>query len=98
MRKVWCFCFVLCAVFAFVSAQAAAPTDGLVAYYPFDGDAVDATTNHLDGVVSGAVPAPDRFGNAMGALAFDGIADGVNLGNPPAFDFEGSFTIACWVK
>ena len=47
-------------------------TNGLVAYYPLNGDASDASGNGNDGVVHGAVPAPDRFGVVGGCFGFDG--------------------------
>ena len=37
--------------------------DGLVAYYPFNGNANDASGNGYHGVVNGAIPGVDRFGN-----------------------------------
>jgi len=48
---------------------------GLVAHFPLDGTAADATGNGHDGTVFGAVPAQDRFGNACSAYAFDGVDD-----------------------
>jgi len=58
--------------------------EGLVAYYPFNGDAQDATGNSLEGIVTdnsgngihlvnvGAKPAPDRHGKPDKALQFSG--------------------------
>ncbi len=40
------------------------PTAGLVAYYPFDGNANDASGKASNGVVSGATLVADRFGAA----------------------------------
>lgn len=49
---------------------------GLVAYYPLDGNAIDATGNGRNGVLFGdVVPAADRQGNPSGAMAFDGYGD-----------------------
>jgi hypothetical protein len=70
--------------------------DGLVAYYPFDGNAQDATGNGNDGTVNGATLTADRFGNADGAYDFDGIDDYIDFGNfIPAKDIK---TMAVWVK
>jgi hypothetical protein len=49
--------------------------DGLVAYYPFDGDANDASGNGNDGTVKGATLTEDRFGNPNNAYGFDGSND-----------------------
>jgi hypothetical protein len=36
---------------------------GLMAYYPFNGNANDASGNNHNPVFNNATPAPDRFGN-----------------------------------
>ena len=69
-----------------------------IAYYPLNGDARDASENHLDGTLAGTTPVADRFGNDGGALLFNGESDRINCGNPAAFNFTGSFTLAAWVK
>jgi hypothetical protein len=51
------------------------PTEGLIAYYPFNGNAIDESNNGNDGTVSGAVLTTDRFGNLSKAYDFDGIND-----------------------
>ena len=56
-----------------VSTVNASLSDGLVAYYPFSGNANDATTNSNNGVViGGANLIEDRFGNVDSAYDFDG--------------------------
>jgi len=45
-------------------------TDGLVAYYPFDGNANDASGNGNHGTTHGVTLTTDRFGNANGAYYF----------------------------
>ena len=37
------------------------PTDGLVAWYPFNGNANDESGNGNDGVIDGATPISDRY-------------------------------------
>ena len=46
------------------------PLNGLVAYYPFNGNAVDESGNGLNGVVNNAVLTADRFGRANSAYSF----------------------------
>jgi len=49
------------------------PEDGLVAYYPFNGNAKDESGNGNDGVVAGEVSlTKDRFGVSGRAYAFNG--------------------------
>lgn len=62
-------------------AHAQAPTSGLVAYYPFTGNANDAA-GALNGTVSGATLTTDRFGNANSAYAFNGSA-AIEFQGPP---------------
>lgn len=51
------------------------PTDSLVAWYPFDGDAKDLSGNGYNGIINGATLSSDRFGNNNSAFYFDGVND-----------------------
>jgi len=68
---------------------------GLVAHYPFDKDASDASGNGHDAINKGAVPAAE--GKIGGAFAFDGVKAHVVI---PAKATQGLtwFTIALWCK
>ena len=46
--------------------------DGLVAYYPFNGNANDESGNGNNGTVNGATLTTDRFGNTNKAYSFNG--------------------------
>ncbi|MCP3693720.1 MAG: BACON domain-containing protein, partial [Planctomycetaceae bacterium] len=48
--------------------------DGLVAYYPFNGNANDESGNGNNGTVNGATLSTDRNGNAASAYDFDGFS------------------------
>jgi uncharacterized protein (TIGR02145 family) len=48
------------------------PTNGLVAWYPFNGNANDASGNGNNGTVYGATLVNDRFGNSNSAYSFNG--------------------------
>ena len=48
---------------------------GLVAYYPFNGNAIDETGNGNDGTVNGAKLTQDRRGFADKAYVFNGTSD-----------------------
>ncbi len=47
------------------------PTNGLVGYWPFNGNANDISGNNLNGIVSGATLTSDRMGNNNCAYKFD---------------------------
>ena len=51
------------------------PTNGLVGWWPFNGNANDESSNGNDGTVSGATLTNDRFGNESKAYSFDGLDD-----------------------
>ena len=54
---------------------------GLVAWYPFDGNASDMSGNGNHGTVNGATLGTDRHGVAGKAYSFDGVDDWILLGN-----------------
>ncbi len=60
--------------------KSSVPENGLVAYYPFNNNAIDESTNTFDGNVQGPILTNDRKGNANSAFTFDGINDYINLG------------------
>ncbi len=70
-------------------------TDGLVAYYPFDGDADDTSGNNKHGVVHGAVLTVDRFGAVDSAYSFAG-PDFIEVSELPVI-FDADFSMAYWV-
>ena len=51
------------------------PSDGLVAYYPFNGNANDESGNGNHGTVTDATLTHDRFDNENSAYSFDGDGD-----------------------
>ena len=69
-------------------------TDGLVAYYPFDGDANDCSGHANNGIFDGAVLTANRFGKANSAIRFDGIAATISakVTGMPAVDAPQSFS------
>jgi hypothetical protein len=74
------------------------PKNGLIAWYPLDGDANDRSGNNLNGIVNGASLTVDRFGFSNQAYLFDGIDDFIDCGANNLFNFQSSdFTISCWV-
>jgi hypothetical protein len=53
---------------------------GLVAYYPFNGNANDASGNNRNGtLVNGATFGLDRFGAPNSSAKFDGVDDYVRI-------------------
>ena len=81
-----------------VSANAACGDDGLVAYYPCNGNANDESGCGNNGtVVYGATPCEDRDGNPDSAYCFDGndyiqVANSASLQSPTT-----GLTVAAWI-
>lgn len=75
---------------------AAVTTDGLVAYYPFNGNADDESGNGLDGTVYGASLTTDRYGTANSAYLFNGIDNYISVDYTPAFQLP-VITVSAWV-
>jgi len=88
----------LVGIFIFCGNALAISTNGLVAYYPFSGNAIDESLNSNDGIVEGATLAVDRFGNADHAFSFDGIDDYIEILYNPITDITGwaEGTAAIW--
>jgi gliding motility-associated-like protein len=77
------------------------PTCGLVAWYPFSGNAIDSSGNGHDGTVYGATLTTDRSGNANSAYSFDGISNYIRIPSGtggPGLDITGSISISAWVR
>ena len=80
------------------------PTDGLVAYYPFNGNANDASGNGNNGTVSGAILTADKDGDAEKAYEFT-VNENGGWGNPQqeiTVDYNTSMnsntiTLSAWV-
>jgi len=70
--------------------------NGLVAYYPFNGNANDATGNGNNGTNYGAVLTSDRFGNSNCAYLFNGSSSYIDFGSPSDLAFTNNFTLTAW--
>jgi hypothetical protein len=71
---------------------------GLVAYYPFNGNANDESGNGNNGTVNGALITNDRFGNSNQAYSFNGISNYINIPDNQNFHTLNSITISTWFK
>ena len=70
--------------------------DGLVAYYPFNGNANDESGNGNNGTVNGAVLSSDRKGKINQAYSFNGSS--TIFVEQPSFAFQENqdFTVSCY--
>ncbi|MCX8470840.1 MAG: ASPIC/UnbV domain-containing protein, partial [Chitinophagaceae bacterium] len=72
---------------------------GLKAYYPFSGNANDASGNNNNGTVTGATLTTDRFGNANSAYSFNGSSF-IDLGNIAGVGYSTTqdITMSFWIN
>jgi hypothetical protein len=96
MKNLFAICLLALAFNSFAQIPSYVPTNGLVGYWPFTGNANDVSGNGNNGTVSGATLTTDRFGNANDAYDFDGITNKITL--PPNSNIQGNNprTISSW--
>lgn len=97
MKKIMIFMVILVLVFTVGSQANADMNDGLVAYYPFSGNAVDASGNNNDGIVYGPSLTEDRFGNTNSAYWFDGKNDWIQVNHSNSLNITDELTISVWI-
>ena len=72
--------------------------NGLVASYPFNGNANDESGNGNNGIVHSAVLSTDRFGNSSSSYTFNGVSSYIEITNGIAFNFVNDFSISVWIN
>jgi hypothetical protein len=73
------------------------PTNGLVGWWPFSGNANDESGNGNNGTVNGAILTIDRNGVANTAYSFDGTTY-IEVPNWSSLQGSTDFTISIWAK
>jgi hypothetical protein len=71
------------------------PTNGLVGWWPFNGNANDESGNGNNGSVNGATLTNDRFGNSNKAYSFDGISAYIKVPYNSTLN-SSSITVSGW--
>ena len=71
------------------------PSNGLVGWWPFNGNANDESGNNLNGTVNGASLVSDRFGSANKSYSFNGTSNYIEVADNNLLDITGSLTISC---
>src|SRR5437763_576316 len=86
-----CFCFLT--AFSQVNLDS-----GLVAYYPFTGNANDASGNNNNPVFNNATLISDNSGNPNSAYHFNGIDNYIMIPNSASLNMNNQISIALRVK
>ena len=78
------------------------PTEGLIAYYPFNGNANDESGNENHGTLQGNVPqlTTDRFGNENSAYLFGGYYNKgwIKVPNSSTLALDNAMSLSVWVN
>lgn len=77
------------------------PPDGLVSWWPFNGNATDESSNAFDGTVNNAILDTDRYDNPNSAYRFNGNNSSIVVGDPLNGEFDmlgGPLSISLWVS
>jgi hypothetical protein len=91
----------LAAVFSLLPASVSADSlaEGLVAFYPFTGNADDTSGNNRHLTVTDANLVSDRYGRAKAAYVFNGTSSLMEAaGTQASTNLAAGFSISCWVK
>ncbi|OQY55190.1 MAG: hypothetical protein DRR08_12665 [Candidatus Parabeggiatoa sp. nov. 2] len=71
---------------------------GLVAHYPFNGNAQDVSGNKNHGIVKGPTLTQDRFKNADSAYNFEGANHSIVVPSSSSLNPANQLSIAFWIK
>ena len=71
---------------------------GLVAWYPFDGNASDMSGNGNHGTVNGATLGTDRHGFSGKAYSFDGVDDWIEVPSSSQLSIQENLSVSLWVE
>ncbi|MEY4595035.1 MAG: hypothetical protein RIQ47_1445, partial [Bacteroidota bacterium] len=100
MKKIVLILAVVCGLFGIAVAQPVpsyVPVNGLVGWWPFNGNANDESGNGHNGAVYGATLTDDRFGSMSSAYYFNGTSDYIesnDIGLPAGGDL---YSFNAWV-
>ena len=88
---------ILIASISFAQVPTYVPTTGLVGWWPFNGNANDASGNGNNGTVNGATLTSDRNSVANKAYNFNGTSNFISI-NPSNQGFSNGISISIWAK
>ena len=102
MKKIKYFSIILVTVtFLFAYHKCQSPDtlrNGLLAYYPFNGNANDESGNGFDCTIIGATLSSDRFDQSNSAFIFSGNEQYLTTDDIPSFDYQNSFSLSLWIN
>lgn len=85
-------------VSSFLSFAQVNLNQGLVAYYPFNGNANDVSGNGNNPTFNNATLTSDRNGNLNSAYHFNGVDNYMKIPNSPTLNTNSSISVCAWVR
>lgn len=98
MKKIILLASLVFSINAFAQLPSYVPTNGLVSWYSFTGNANDLSGNNNNGTVNGATLTTDRFGNANAAYIFNGTSDYIQLVLLTALNNQTKISVSFWMN
>lgn len=99
MKKILLSLFLL-GILVSASAQVPSyvPSNGLVGWWPFNGNANDQSGNGNNGSINGATASKDRFGNSNASYSFNGTNQWIDVANNNNLNPSSQLTISVWIE
>jgi hypothetical protein len=85
-------------IWSFTTTSGGFPIDGLVAYYPFNGNAIDESGYGNHGQNYGATLIPDRFNQSNKAYYFNGVNSYIVVPHTQSLQPSNGLTISAWIN
>lgn len=71
------------------------PSNGLMGWWPFNGNCIDESGNGYNGINTNALLTPDRFGIPDAAYKFNGTNSFIRI---PNLNFQSGWSVGFWMK
>jgi hypothetical protein len=94
MNKIF-FLFLIISKFSIAQTNL---SPGLMAYYPFNGTAMDESGNNNHPIFNNATLTNDRLGNTNSAYHFNGINNYIRIKNSPFLNSKKNIALSVWVR
>ena len=98
MRSRSFFQTLICLLFPLLVFSQVDLNNGLVAYYPFNGNANDVSGNGNNPIFNNATLVSDYYGNPNGAYHFNGINNYMEIANSASLKPGNAISICAWIK
>ena len=84
--------------FLFAQVPSYVPSEGLVGWWPFNGNAEDESDYNNNGTIYGPTLTEDREGNSNAAYNFNGVFDYIEVLDDNSLDFTNSYSLSAWYR